>query len=167
MIGEEQGVQTGNLIGGERRQAASGRTFESPNPARHAEVIGVFPQSSAADVDAAVAAAQRALRDWRSTPWPRRGEIILTAATIMERRKEELARLMTREMGKVLTEARGDVQEAIDMGKFIAGEGRRFYGKTMPSAVPELVSSRTSQSCATRCIQVPVSETSCPDAYRR
>ena len=122
-----------NLIAGEHRRAASGRTFESRNPARHDEVVGVFPESSAADVDAAVAAAQRALPGWRSTPWPRRGEIILAAATIMEQRKEELAQLMTREMGKVLTEARGDVQEAIDMGKFIAGEGRRAFGETVPS----------------------------------
>jgi acyl-CoA reductase-like NAD-dependent aldehyde dehydrogenase len=133
VIGEEQAVHTGNLIGGERREAASGRTFESRNPARRGEVVGVFPQSSAADVDAAVAAAQRALRSWRSTPWPARGEIVLAASTILEQRKEELARLMTREMGKVLTEARGDVQEAIDMGKFIAGEGRRAFGDTVPS----------------------------------
>ncbi len=133
MIAGEPVIETGNLIGGERREAASGRTFESRNPARRAEVVGVFPQSSAADVDAAVAAAQRALRGWRGTPWPRRGEIILAAATILEQRKEEIARLMTREMGKVLTEARGDVQEAIDMGKFIAGEGRRAFGETVPS----------------------------------
>ena len=133
MIGEERGVEAANLIGGERRPAASGRTFESRNPARHAEVVGTFPQSSAADVDAAVAAAQRALPGWRATPWPRRGEIILAASELLEERKEELARLMTREMGKVLTEARGDVQEAIDMGKFIAGEGRRAFGDTVPS----------------------------------
>jgi acyl-CoA reductase-like NAD-dependent aldehyde dehydrogenase len=133
MISQEHAVRTGNLIAGERSEAASGRTFESHNPARHDEVIGVFPESSAADVDAAVAAAQRALSGWRSTPWPRRGEIILAAATIMEQRKEDLAHLMTREMGKVLTEARGDVQEAIDMGKFIAGEGRRAFGETVPS----------------------------------
>ena len=133
MIGEQEAVRTGNLIGGERREAASGRTFESRNPARRGEVVGIFPQSSAADVDAAVMAAQRALAAWRTTPWPRRGEIILAAATILERRKEELARLMTREMGKVLTEARGDVQEAIDMGKFIAGDGRRAFGETVPS----------------------------------
>jgi acyl-CoA reductase-like NAD-dependent aldehyde dehydrogenase len=130
---EGRAEQWGNLIGGERREAASGRTFESRNPGRHSEVIGVFPLSSAADVDAAVAAAQRALPGWRSTPWPRRGEIILAASVILEQRKEELARLMTREMGKVLTEARGDVQEAIDMGKFIAGEGRRAFGETVPS----------------------------------
>jgi acyl-CoA reductase-like NAD-dependent aldehyde dehydrogenase len=133
MIGEDQAVRTGNLIGGERREAASGRTFESRNPAHRGEVVGVFPQSSAADVDAAVAAARHTLAVWRATPWPRRGEVILAAATIMEARKEELARLMTREMGKVLTEARGDVQEAIDMGKFIAGEGRRAFGETVPS----------------------------------
>jgi alpha-ketoglutaric semialdehyde dehydrogenase len=133
MIGEREAIHAGNLIGGERREAASGRTFESRNPARRGDVVGVFPQSSAADVDAAVAAAQRTLPAWRETPWPRRGEIILAAATIMEERKEELARLMTREMGKVLTEARGDVQEAIDMGKFIAGEGRRAFGETVPS----------------------------------
>jgi aldehyde dehydrogenase (NAD+) len=133
VISQVQAVHGANLIGGERRDAVSGRTFESRNPARHSEVVGTFPQSSAADVDAAVAAAHRALPGWRSTPWPRRGEIILAAATLMEQRKDELARLMTREMGKVLTEARGDVQEAIDMGKFIAGEGRRAFGETVPS----------------------------------
>ncbi|HEX4755917.1 MAG TPA: aldehyde dehydrogenase family protein [Candidatus Dormibacteraeota bacterium] len=133
MISEREAVHAGNLIGGEWRDAASGRTFESRNPARHGDVVGVFAQSSSADIDAAVAAAQRALPGWRATPWPRRGEIILAAATIMEERKEQLAHLMTREMGKVLTEARGDVQEAIDMGKFIAGEGRRAFGETVPS----------------------------------
>jgi aldehyde dehydrogenase (NAD+) len=133
MITQHEAVHAGNLIGGDRREAVSGRTFESRNPARHGDVVGVFPQSSSADVDAAVAAAQRTLPGWRATPWPRRGEIILAAATIMEERKEQLAHLMTREMGKVLTEARGDVQEAIDMGKFIAGEGRRAFGETVPS----------------------------------
>jgi aldehyde dehydrogenase (NAD+) len=133
MITQHEAMHAGNLIGGDRREAVSGRTFESRNPARHGDVVGVFPQSSSADVDAAVAAAQRTLPGWRATPWPRRGEIILAAATIMEERKEQLAHLMTREMGKVLTEARGDVQEAIDMGKFIAGEGRRAFGETVPS----------------------------------
>jgi aldehyde dehydrogenase (NAD+) len=133
VIGEVDVVNAGNVIGADRREATSGRTFESRNPARHMEVLGTFPLSSASDVDAAVAAAQRALPGWRATPWPRRGEIILAAATLMEQRKDELARLMTREMGKVLTEAKGDVQEAIDMGKFIAGEGRRAFGETVPS----------------------------------
>jgi aldehyde dehydrogenase (NAD+) len=122
-----------NVIGGERRPARSGATFESRNPARHSEVVGVFPRSGAEDVDDAVRAASAALPEWRRTPWPARGEIILRAAQVLERRKEEIARLMTREMGKVLTEARGDTQEAIDMGKFIAGEGRRAFGETVPS----------------------------------
>ena len=128
-----QPAAAGNLIAGEQRPALDGRTFESRNPAHRSDVVGVFPRSGAADVDAAVQAAKRAFPEWRATPWPHRAEIILRAATLLEERKEELARLMTREMGKVLTEARGDVQEAIDMGKFIAGEGRRAYGETVPS----------------------------------
>ena len=122
-----------NVIGGQRREARDGATFESRNPAHHDEVVGVFPRSGAADVDDAVQAAAAALPDWRRTPWPARGEIILRAAQVLERDKESLARLMTREMGKVLAEARGDTQEAIDMGKFIAGEGRRAFGETVPS----------------------------------
>lgn len=122
-----------NVIGGERRPARSGATFESRNPAHAAEVVGVFARSGAEDVDDAVGAAAAALLDWRRTPWPARGEIILRAAQVLERRKDEIATLMTREMGKVLTEARGDTQEAIDMGKFIAGEGRRAFGETVPS----------------------------------
>jgi aldehyde dehydrogenase (NAD+) len=122
-----------NVIGGQRRASRSGATFESRNPARDAEVVGVFARSNADDVADAVAAAAAAYPEWKRTPWPARGEIILRAAQILERRKEELARLMTREMGKVLTEARGDVQEAIDMGKYIAGEGRRAFGETVPS----------------------------------
>jgi alpha-ketoglutaric semialdehyde dehydrogenase len=126
-------IQAGNRIGGESVPAADGRTFESRNPAHSADIIGVFPRSGEADVNAATRAARAAFAEWRSTPWPQRGAIILRAAEILEERKEELARLMTREMGKVLTEARGDVQEAIDMGKFIAGEGRRAFGETVPS----------------------------------
>jgi alpha-ketoglutaric semialdehyde dehydrogenase len=126
-------IQFGNRIGGESVPAADGHTFESRNPAHSADVIGVFPRSGQADVDAATRAARAAFTGWRSTPWPQRGAVILRAAEILEQRKEELARLMTREMGKVLTEARGDVQEAIDMGKFIAGEGRRAFGETVPS----------------------------------
>jgi alpha-ketoglutaric semialdehyde dehydrogenase len=122
-----------NVIGGRRVEARGGATFESRNPARHTEVIGVFARSGAEDVDEAVHAAAAALPEWRRTPWPARGEIILRAAQVLERDKEQIARLMTREMGKVLTEARGDTQEAIDMGKFIAGEGRRAFGETVPS----------------------------------
>ena len=126
-------VEAGNRIGGRSALAADGRTFESRNPAHTRDIVGVFPRSGAADVDAAVLAAREAFAQWRLTPWPHRAEIILRAAELMESRKEELARTMTREMGKVLTEARGDVQEAIDMGKFIAGEGRRAFGETVPS----------------------------------
>ncbi|MBV8194817.1 MAG: aldehyde dehydrogenase family protein [Candidatus Dormibacteraeota bacterium] len=126
-------VETGNHIGGRRVAAAGGRTFESRNPAHIGEVVGVFARSGGEDVDAAVRVARDAFHEWRTTPWPARAAIILGAAELLDARKEELARLMTREMGKVLTEARGDVQEAIDMGKFIAGEGRRAFGETVPS----------------------------------
>jgi aldehyde dehydrogenase (NAD+) len=128
-----QPIEGSNVIGGQRRPARSGATSDSRNPARHAELVGTFPESGHEDVEDAVQAASRALPEWRRTPWPARGEILLRAAQVLERRKEEIARLMTREMGKVLTEARGDVQEAIDMGKFIAGEGRRAFGETVPS----------------------------------
>jgi aldehyde dehydrogenase (NAD+) len=128
-----EAVRSGNRIGGESVAAASGATFESRNPARTSDIVGVFARSDKRDVDAAVAAARDAFHAWRSTPPPHRAAIILRAARMLEERKEELARLMTREMGKVLTEARGDVQEAIDMGTFIAGEGRRAFGETVPS----------------------------------
>ncbi len=122
----------GNHIGGRSVDAADA-VFELVNPARRDEVLGEFPRSGAAEVDAAVAAARAALPAWRSTPWPARGEIILRAGLLLEERKEEMARLMTREMGKVLLEARGDVQEGVDMAKYIAGEARRPYGETVPS----------------------------------
>ena len=130
---ERSTVEIGHHIGGRQREPRGGATFESRNPAHRDDVIAVVARGTAADVDEAVRAAEEALPGWRSTPWPARGDIILRAATILEQRKEEISRLMTREMGKVLTEARGDVQEAIDMGKFIAGEGRRAFGETVPS----------------------------------
>ena len=128
-----EAVEAGNLIGGAFRPSEGARTFESRNPAHKGDVVGVFPRSTAADVDAAVAVARSEFDGWRRTPWPGRAAIILRASELLEERKEDLARLMTREMGKVLTEARGDVQEAIDMGKFIAGAGRRAFGETVPS----------------------------------
>ena len=128
-----------NLIGGEWVPARSGETFESRNPAHRDEVVGVFPRSGAEDVDAAVAAARKAYAAWRATPPPARGELILRAATLLKERKEDLARLMTREMGKVLKEARGDVQEAIDMGFFAAGIGRRPFGETVPCELPDKI----------------------------
>ena len=128
-----EAVRTGHHIGGRRLEGSGGETFTSRNPARWSEVIAELPRGNAADVAVAVAAAREAFLDWRRTPWPGRGEIILRAGLLMEQRKEELAQLMTREMGKVLTEARGDVQEGIDMAKFIAAEGRRPFGQTVPS----------------------------------
>jgi aldehyde dehydrogenase (NAD+) len=107
--------------------------FESRNPAHHAEVIGLFPVSDSDAVDAAVWSARRAFPVWRNVPAPRRAEILFRAAERLAREKESFARLMTREMGKPLIEARGDVQEGVDMLYFIAGEGRRLHGETTPS----------------------------------
>lgn len=125
-----------NYIGGEWVAARSGKTFENRNPADAREVVGVFPASSADDVNDAVAAAQSAYNSWRLTPAPKRGEILFRASQILQQRKEAYAHDMTREMGKVLSETRGDIQEAIDMGFFMAGEGRRLHGHTTPSELP-------------------------------
>ena len=122
-----------NYIGGRWVESKSGRTFNSNNPAHKDRVLGVMQASNAQDVDAAISAAEKAFPAWRRTPAPARGEIILRAGILIEQRKEELARLMTQEMGKVLKEARGDVQEAIDMGKYAAGFGRRPIGDMIPS----------------------------------
>jgi alpha-ketoglutaric semialdehyde dehydrogenase len=125
-----------NLIGGEWVESASGRTFENRNPADTRELIGVFQDSNEADVQAAVAAAGEAYKRWRLVPAPKRGEILFKAGQLLLERKEQYARDMTREMGKVLKETRGDVQEAIDMLFYMAGEGRRQYGQTTPSEMP-------------------------------
>ncbi len=126
-----------NFIGGEWKDARSGETFISTNPARTSEVIGHYQKSSVADLEEAVSAAVKAQPAWEATPAPVRGEVLYRAAQILERRQEELARLMTREMGKILKETRGDVQTAIDVAKFMAGEGRRAEGETIPSALPD------------------------------
>lgn len=122
-----------NLINGQWVESVSGQTFENRNPANPEDVIGLFPQSTPEDVQRAVAAARNAADAWRKTPAPRRGEILFKAGELLIQRKEELAREMTREMGKVLAETRGDVQEAIDMAFYAAGEGRRLFGHTTPS----------------------------------
>ena len=127
------GTQTfQNFIGGEWVDAVSGETFESRSPAT-GEAIGLFPKSGPDDVARAVDAAQAAYEDWRLVPAPKRGEILIRFAQILEREKESLTDLMTREMGKVKAEAGGDVQEAIDMTYYMAGEGRRMWGQTTPS----------------------------------
>ena len=121
-----------NYIGGEWVDALSGETFESVNPAT-GETIGLFPRSAAEDVDRAVEAAKAAYEEWRLVPAPKRGEILYRFANLLTEHKEDLTDLMTREMGKVKAEAGGDVQEAIDMSLYMAGEGRRLFGQTTPS----------------------------------
>ena len=122
-----------NLIGGQWLPSVSGQTFQNINPADHSDIVGEFPSSNAEDVAAAVAAAKKAFATWRLVPAPKRAEILYRAAQLLVERKEQYAREMTREMGKVLAETRGDVQEAIDEAYYVAGEGRRLFGVTSPS----------------------------------
>ena len=122
-----------NFIGGKWAAARDGVTFESRNPANRDEVLGVYARSQAADVEAAVAAAKAAYPAWRKTPAPGRGAILFRMGQLLQTHKEELAQRMTLEMGKVLIEARGDVQEAIDMAFYIAAFGRMPNGATVPS----------------------------------
>jgi len=125
-----------NFINGEWVESQSGRVAENRNPAATQELIGIFPQSDGRDTAMAVEAAADAFRRWRLVPAPRRAEILFRAAQMLQERKEAFAVAMTREMGKILTETRGDVQEAIDMAYFMAGEGRRLYGQTVPAEMP-------------------------------
>lgn len=128
--------QIGNLINGRWQPAAGGHTLESRNPADVDDLVAVAPMSSTRDISDAVSAAKAAFPGWRSVPAPKRGEILFRAAECLAREKESLAQIVTREMGKVITEARGDVQEAIDMTYYMAGEGRRLAGETVPSELP-------------------------------
>src|SRR3954469_25347306 len=123
----------GNYIDGEWVKSSSGQTFENRNPANTDDLVGTFQESNSADVDAAVDAAARAYESWRLTPAPKRAEFLYRAGEILKRDKEKIAREMTREMGKVLDETKGDIQEAIDMAFLAAGEGRRLFGVTTPS----------------------------------
>lgn len=125
-----------NYIAGKWQASSDGKTFENRNPANWNDIIGTFPLSTKTDVDIAVSAAEKALASWRLVPAPARGEIIRKAGEIMLRRKEEIAALMTREMGKPLAETRGDVQEGIDTAFYCATEGRRLFGLNTPSELP-------------------------------
>src|SRR5215475_4258246 len=125
-----------NFIDGEWVDSSTGDTFENRNPADTRDLVGIFQKSNRDDVNAAVEAAKRAFAKWRLVPAPRRAEIVFRAAEILIERKEDYARDMTREMGKVLAETRGDVQEAIDAAYYNAGEGRRLFGPTVPSEMP-------------------------------
>ena len=122
-----------NYIGGQWVDSASGKTFEVTNPAHCKQVLATCQDSNAEDINNAVAAAQEAFKKWRKVPAPKRGEIMFKASEILVRDKEDIAKMMTQEMGKPLSETRGDVQEAIDMGYYAAGEGRRLGGKVVPS----------------------------------
>src|ERR671917_1438210 len=124
-----------NHIGGRWVEARAGATYERHNPAT-GELVGTYAKSGPEDVAAAVAAARDAFASWRLYPAPKRGELLFQVARLLEERKELLAREMTEEMGKVVEEARGDVQEAIDMTYYMAGEGRRLFGQTTPSELP-------------------------------
>ncbi len=128
-----------NIINGKEVDSSAKKTFENRNPAICDEVVGIFPKSTKDDVNQAILAAQKAFNKWRQVPIPKRAEIMRKAGEILEERKEEIARIMTREMGKVLKETRGDVQEGIDTAFYAAGEGRRFFGRTVPSELANKV----------------------------
>lgn len=132
---EAQGAY--NFIGGKwRRPAKKAAQFENRNPAT-GELINHYPESSRQDLDDAVAAARKAFDSWRRVPVAKRGEILLRSMRILEDLKEDFSRAMTREMGKVLAETRGDVQEAIDTAFYYAAEGRRLFGQTTTSELPD------------------------------
>jgi aldehyde dehydrogenase (NAD+) len=124
-----------NFIGGSWQPAQSGQTFPNYNPAT-GELLGYFPLSGEAEANAAVAAAKAAFEEWRLVPAPKRGEILFRVGELMKKYKEDLARTMTMEMGKILKETRGDVQEGIDMAYYMGGEGRRLFGYSVPVELP-------------------------------
>jgi alpha-ketoglutaric semialdehyde dehydrogenase len=126
----------GNLINGKEQPSVTTKTFLNLNPADHRDVVGEFAASNAEDVNLAVAVAKKAYLTWRLVPAPKRAEILYRAGILLQERKEQFARDMTREMGKVIAETRGDVQEAIDEAFYVAGEGRRLFGVTTPSELP-------------------------------
>lgn len=132
-------TEYGNFINGEWVDSTTGETFPSANPADRNEVVGTFARSGPKDVDQAVQAALRAYPDWMLTPVPQRADYLLRAALILEERKDEFAEVMTREMGKTLNESRADVQEGIDFAHYMSGEGRRFFGDTIPAELPNKV----------------------------
>lgn len=125
-----------NFIGGEWVKPSTNEYFDNVNPADTADVVGRFPASGAEDVDNAVAAAKEAATRWRRTPAPKRAELLFRLGEILARNKDAYTQQMTREMGKVLKEAGGDVQEAIDCTYYTAGEGRRLHGFTTPAEMP-------------------------------
>ncbi|HLG25680.1 MAG TPA: aldehyde dehydrogenase family protein [Candidatus Gracilibacteria bacterium] len=132
-----QPIKIKNFIDGRWVEAIQKRTFERENPAFTDRIVAIVPRSTAQDVDAAVAAARKAFPAWRDLPAPKRGEILFRVSELLLKNKDRLGDLVANEMGKVKKESYGDVQEAIDMGYFMAAEGRRLYGETMPSELPD------------------------------
>ena len=126
-----------NYIDGKWLPAQTGQVTENRNPANRNDLVGLFPASDQNDVGTAVAAAKKAFASWRLVPAPKRGELLYRVGELLRAHKEEIARIMTREMGKVLKETRGDVQEGIDTAFYVAGEGRRLFGETTPSELPD------------------------------
>jgi aldehyde dehydrogenase (NAD+) len=131
----ERAVRCGLFIGGKWTEPDGRKRFTTLNPTNR-QTVGSFVSATVKDVDAAIASAQAAYRGWKETPAPKRGEILLEASRILRRRKEEVGRTVTREMGKILDEGLGDVQESIDFIEYMAGEGRRLAGETIPSELP-------------------------------
>src|SRR5262249_28417744 len=125
-----------SYIDGQWVQSLSERIIERRNPANLHDLVGCVPRSTREEMRQAVEAAKRALPAWRDTPAPQRGKILLRAARLLEEQKEEVARLLTREEGKTVSESRGELQRSINILEFIAGEGRRLTGETLPSELP-------------------------------
>jgi len=122
-----------NFIAGEWSAPSTNSYFENRNPADATDLVGEFPLSNAGDVQKAVESARRGFALWRATPAPARGDVLRAVGDLLSKRKDEIADAMTREMGKPLTETRGDVQEGIDTAYYAASEGRRLFGHTVPS----------------------------------
>src|SRR2546422_2470291 len=135
-----------NFINGEWVESRSGKAYENRNAANTDELVGMFVSGTEEDANQAVDAAKEAYQTWRLMPAPKRAEILFRAAELLVHRKEEFSKDMTREMGKVLAETRGDVQEAIDMTYYMAGEGRRLFGQTTPSELPNKFAMSVRQS---------------------
>src|SRR3989338_11474807 len=126
-----------NFINGEFVNSVSGRFFENRNPSNVSRVLGLFPLSVKEDVDRAVAASKKAFKAWSCVSAPERGEVLFKIGQIMASRKKELAKVISHENGKTVKSALGDVQSGIDMAFYIAGDGRRWYGKTSHSALKQ------------------------------
>jgi len=129
-------VEIKNLINGKWENSSNNQAFESKNPADTSQSIGIVARSGKEDVDKAVSAAREAYKSWRLVPPPKRAEILFRAAETLVKKKQELGEMVTREMGKILPEGLGGAQEAIDITYYMAGEGRRLSGETVPSELP-------------------------------